>query len=125
MSEQGAEIHRNYLHRKLQLAAAVENYFRTLIADDSVRLRGVDRCLDRFNATVRRLDSDQTGASLSAVDEAHNELCVVDELLHFSDPPFSLVEYEPRLPAGERRIDFCARHERASWFVEVKPSSRS
>jgi hypothetical protein len=40
--------------------------------------------------------------------------------LHFSDPPFSLVEYEPRLPAGERRIDFCARHERASWFVEVK-----
>jgi hypothetical protein len=57
---------------------------------------------------------------LGAVVESQNELCTIEELLRLSRPTFSLIEYEPRLPAGDRRIDLYATGSQARWYVEVK-----
>jgi hypothetical protein len=120
MDERPAGIHSDCLERQLHLVRAVEARFRLLFVTHRERLRGVQRCLDRFRSAVGRLESDPTIASLWAVDESHNELCAVEELLRFDAPAFSSIEYEPRLPAGERRIDLCATAREASWYVEVK-----
>lgn len=121
MSDKPAdEIHPEYLARKLRSAAQVEQHFRVLCSSHSQRLRGLDACLERFCASLDVLRHHATGSAMNALEESHNELCIAEELLLLDDKPFALVEYEPRLPQGDHRIDFRATNERAVWFVEVK-----
>lgn len=118
--ERPAEVHPRYLERKLRVATEAQRHFESLISASRERFTGADRCLERFGVTVAALRHEHTGIALAAVDESHNELCIAEELLLFEQPRFTLVEYEPGLPAGERRIDFRATNDRSVWFVEVK-----
>jgi hypothetical protein len=113
-------LHPAYLERRLQLNRSVEERFRLVFGKHRERLNGIERCLERFCSAARRLESDATTLALWAVDESHNELSAVEELLRFDAPAFSSIRYEPRLPVGERRIDLHATNGEASWYVEVK-----
>ena len=113
-------IHPDCLQDKLRHAELAEQHFVRVLAAHGERLKGARSCLDRFRASVERLGQHPTGAALAAVDECHNELCVLQELLEQEDHPFSVLEYEPPLPNTEQRIDFRATNDIATWFVEVK-----
>ena len=97
------EIHPDCLENKLQQAAATEQHFKHLLSVQALRLSGSESCPGRFRSSVETLRQHPTGAALAAVDECHNELCVLKELLEHQDHPFSLVEYEPALPRGDHR----------------------
>lgn len=64
----------------------------------------------------------ENGRSLvSGVDEAHNELCVVSQLLANAEPLFTLLEYEPALPGCAKSIDFRATTaDGLTLYVDVK-----
>jgi hypothetical protein len=113
-------VHPGYLEDKLRHAEVAEQHFQAVLSSHNRRLKGAESCLNRFRSSVIRLRQHPTGAGLAAVDERHNELCVLQELLDQQDHPFSLVEYEPPLPSSDQRIDFRATNEVATWFVEVK-----
>jgi hypothetical protein len=114
------EIHPEYLERRLHSAAEAAQHFRVLLSTHSARLRGLDACFERFHASLDIVRQNATCSAMYALEESHNELCIAEELLFSGDGQFALVEYEPRLPYGDRRIDFRATKDRAVWFVEVK-----
>jgi hypothetical protein len=113
-------VHPGYLKDKLLHAEVTELHFQGVVSSHIRRLKGAESCLDRFRSSVSRLRQQPNLAALAAVDECHNELCILQELLEQQDHPFSLVEYEPPLPNGDQRIDFRATSDVATWFVEVK-----
>lgn len=90
MSFQQVNVHPDYLQRQLRLAAAIQQYFGQLLEQNQSRTRGLHRCLDRLTSAVARLQSARTVAALSAVQECHNELCVVEELLRSVDPRWTV-----------------------------------
>jgi hypothetical protein len=57
----------------------------------------------------------------SAVDEAHNELCIAAAILRNPNPEFSVLEYEPLLDRCSKSIDFRAKTtDDLTLFVDVK-----
>ena len=64
------------------------------------------------------------GSPLSAISEAHNEMCVARALLLDTKPRLSSVAYEPALPGCAKTIDFCGvSTEGLRVYVDVKTIS--
>ena len=84
------------------------------------RFKGSKRLLQRFTDAIGTVLAN--GLSLfSAVDEAHNELCIASQLLANTDPRFTLLEYEPVLIGCAKAIDFRATTDKGLiLFVDVK-----
>lgn len=97
---------------------AVVKAFSSVFAEATERFLDGERLLQRFSEAV---DSVLRGASFSAVDEAHNELCTARALLLNTKPRFSSIAYEPPLPGCAKSIDFRATYD-PGWaaFVDVK-----
>lgn len=76
--------------------------------------------LERFDEAVATM-LERGRSFISGVDEAHNELCVANRLLANTDPVFSAVEYEPKIPGCAKTIDFRAQLTEGSVvYVDVK-----
>lgn len=92
--------------------------FTAIFANAKDRFSGGERLLRRFNEAV---DAVLKGSSFRAVDEAHNELCVVKALLDNTKPRFSSLAYEPALPGCAKAIDFRAvAADGLTLYVDVK-----
>ena len=80
-------------------------HFGLRFAACGLRFEHGDALLTRYSAAIREVIS-KGRAQFSAVDEAHNEICVADAVL--SDPSVSEAKllYEPSLPNTGKTIDF-------------------
>lgn len=101
-------------------AGAVTDTFGREFAAAKDRFKQGQQLLDRFNAaieTVLRLGR----GHFSAVDEAHNEICIASALLANTGLRFIRLEYEPLLPGCSRSIDFRATADSGQIaYVDVK-----
>jgi hypothetical protein len=78
------------------------------------------RLMDRFTEGVSSVLK-HGFSKFSAVEEAHNELCIAAALLANSTLRFARVEYEPRLDGCSQSIDFRATAEGGpTVYVDVK-----
>jgi hypothetical protein len=76
--------------------------------------------LDRFNAAIDSVLKNGRG-HFSAVDEAHNEICIASALLANTRLRFFWLEYEPPLPGCAKTIDFRATADNGQIvYVDVK-----
>ncbi len=76
--------------------------------------------LQRFAEAVDHVLKNGRGY-FSAVDEAHNELCVASAILVNSTPRIVRLDYEPPLPGCAKSIDFRATAEdETTFYVDVK-----
>jgi hypothetical protein len=98
----------------------VINHFAAEFKEAGDRFQKYQSVLKRFSDTVEKtLETDWS--LFTAVDEAHNELCIASALLNNSDPKFSLVEYEPALPCCKKSIDFrVTTVEGLTFYVDIK-----
>lgn len=76
--------------------------------------------LDRFNAAIDSVLKNGRGY-FSAVDEAHNEICIASALLANTRLRFVRLEYEPPLPGCAKTIDFWATADNGQFaYVDVR-----
>jgi hypothetical protein len=76
--------------------------------------------LDRFNAAIETVLKNGKG-HFSAVDEAHNEICIASALLGNTRLRFIRLEYEPPLRGCAKTIDFRATADTGQIaYVDVK-----
>lgn len=101
-------------------AAEVCDAFRAEFRAAEVRFTGWQPLLLRFTEAVDCvLHSGRR--YFSAVDEAHNELCVASAILGNPNPRIARLEYEPPLPGCAKSIDFGATAEDGVIvYVDVK-----
>lgn len=101
-------------------ATEVRNTFGTEFSAAEDRFARGKATLQRFTDAVDRVIKD--GRSyFSAVDEAHNELCIASAILASSEPRIVRLDYEPDLPGCAKSIDFRAGTEDGtSFYVDVK-----
>lgn len=100
--------------------SAVVAFFSTKFKEDADRFTEGNRLLDRFVASVEEVRKRGRGF-FRAVDEAHNELCIVVALLRNIEPRFVRIRYEPPLPNTDKTIDFCAEIQGGpAVYVDVK-----
>jgi hypothetical protein len=101
-------------------AAEVMQAFGAEFAAASDQFAQGQLLLDRFNAAIDAVFNNGRG-HFSAVDEAHNEICIASALLANSRLRFTILEYEPPLPGCGRTIDFRATADNGQIvFVDVK-----
>jgi hypothetical protein len=100
-------------------AAAVSNAFAaTFRADD--RMPDRQRLMKRFTKAVSAVLK-HGFSKFSAVEDAHNELCIAGALLASENPRFGRLDYEPRLGGSAKSIDFRATTEEGlTVYVDVK-----
>jgi hypothetical protein len=112
MTEDEAAWVRNY-------AEEVSDTFRaTFQADD--RFPDWPRLAQRFSGAVNSVLK-YGFSKFSAVEEAHNEMCVVRALLANENPRLGRLDYEPPLEGCARSIDFRGTGEDGlTLFVDVK-----
>jgi hypothetical protein len=103
-----------------EYAEAVRGTFEGVFDASKPRFKDGRQLLHRFTVAIDDVLKNGRGR-FRAVDEAHNELCTAAAILQNRKPTFSLVEYEPRLPACTKYIDFraCA-DDGATLYVDVK-----
>lgn len=100
-------------------ADEVMEVFRTRFVSASDRFKRYQPLLDRFTLAVNAVNAN--GRSLfSAVDEAHNELCIASAILENQQPQFTCLEYEPSLHCCAKSIDFLATYGDLKVYVDVK-----
>jgi hypothetical protein len=75
-----ARTHPDYAWR-LEEATQADEHFSVLLEGHASRLVAMDRCLVRFRESVEAFRKHQDGRIVAAVEETHNELCIVEELL--------------------------------------------
>lgn len=101
-------------------AAEVKKVFSCEFDAAAAHFSGSERLFQRFIGAISTMLS-KGRALITAVDEAHNELCIASQLLANSDPLFTRLEYEPTLPGCARSIDFRALTDHGlAVFVDVK-----
>jgi hypothetical protein len=101
-------------------AAAVKDAFGPECAAASDRFAQGQLLLDRFNAAIETVLKSGKG-HFSAVDEAHNEICIASALLANTRLRFIRLEYEPPLPGCVKTIDFRATADTGQIaYVDVK-----
>lgn len=88
-------------------AAEVLKIFGKEFGEAADRFKDGQVLLDRFSAAIATVLKNGRG-HFRAVDEAHNELCVVSALLANTKLKFIRLEYEPPLPGCAKTIDFRA-----------------
>ena len=101
-------------------AVAVKDAFAPEFAAASDRFVQGHLLLDRFNAAIETVLKHGKG-HFSAVDEAHNEICIASALLANTRLQFIRLEYEPPLPSSAKTIDFRATADTGQIaYVDVK-----
>ena len=101
-------------------AAEVSRVFSGEFDDGTARFNSSKELIQLFNDAISAMLSNGR-AFITAVDEAHNELCIASQLLANSDPRFTLLEYEPVLTGCASSIDFRATTDHGlTLFVDVK-----
>ena len=101
--------------------AEVMKTFAEVFAAEAGRFPDGHRLLRRFNQVV---DQALAGSRLSAMSEAHNEMCVARALLLNPTPHFSSLAYEPALPGCAKTIDLCGDStEGLRVYMDVKTIS--
>jgi hypothetical protein len=101
-------------------AKEVQDTFATEFGAAEVRFPHWRRPLARFTEAVDHVLKDGR-VYFSAVDEAHNELCVASAILANENPHIARLEYEPPLQDCKKSIDFRATAEDGSlYYVDVK-----
>ncbi|MPY88842.1 MAG: hypothetical protein GEU99_13050 [Luteitalea sp.] len=113
-------VHPDYVRDRLDASAHADEHFSALLEQHASRLVGTGRCLATFRQSVEAFEKYQDTRTLARLEEAHNELCLLEELLAQTNPLFSTIEYEPVLPGCDKRIDFRATNDCVVWFIEVK-----
>ncbi len=104
----------------------LKSHFDTVEATYSQRFKAEKRRFKDWKRLVKRYTQAVTHVlehrtTLSAVDEAHNELSIAYALLQHSNQRFSSICYEPRLPHCAKSIDFRAVvAEEETVFIDVK-----
>lgn len=100
--------------------AEVMTVFTAELRAAADRFLGWQHLIDRFGVAVDSVL--KYGRShFSAVDEAHNELCIASAILSNAVPRIERLDYEPKLIGSERSIDFLATAENSSkLFIDVK-----
>jgi hypothetical protein len=79
-------------------ANEVQEVFNTQFKSASDRFKSSHQLLNRFTSAIHAVKAN--GRSLfSAVDEAHNELCIAYAILENQEPQFACLEHEPQLKA--------------------------
>jgi hypothetical protein len=85
--------------------AEVVKAFAEFFSAEAGRFPQGHRLLQRFTETA---DHALAGSSpLSAMSEAHNEMCVARAMLLNTKPRISSLAYEPAIPGCAKTIDFC------------------
>lgn len=98
----------------------VQQAFELVFDTNDARFKQGPQLLEHFQKAVSDVLEGGRG-NFSAVDEAHNELCIADALLTNADPRFTKLEYEPTLLNSKKSIDFRAESEDGmTVFVDVK-----
>jgi hypothetical protein len=101
-------------------AAEALQTFGQEFAEAADRFKEGQMLLGRFNAAIETVLKNGRGY-FTAVDEAHNELCVASALLANTQLKFIRLEYEPRLPGCAKTIDFRATADDGQIaYVDVK-----
>ena len=101
-------------------AAEVTQTFGAEFAAARDRFKEGQLLLDRFNAAIESVLKNGRG-HFSAVDEAHNEICIASALLANTRLRFVHLEYEPPLPGCAKTIDFRATADNGKIaYVDVK-----
>ncbi len=97
----------------------VRHTFQSVLNADLERFSKGPQIIARFQKTV---DDVLTGrGKFTAVDEAHNELCIAEALLANPLLRFVKIDYEPKLANCKKTIDFRAESEDGLIvFVDVK-----
>jgi len=99
----------------------VHEFFRTRFESSSDRFEAPYPLLKRFTSSVDAVKVKANGRSrFSAVDEAHNELCIASAILENQGPQFNCIKYEPRLSGCPQSIDFLATSSALKVYVDVK-----
>lgn len=100
-------------------ADEVLEVFRTRFERASDRFKTPQLLFDRIASAVTAVKAN--GWSLfSAIDEAHNELCIASALLESKEPEFTCLKYEPPLHGCAKSIDFLATTDDLKVYVDVK-----
>ena len=101
-------------------AAEVKDAFGPEFAAASDRFAQGQLLLDRFNAAIGAVLKNGKG-HFSAVDEAHNEICVASALLSNTRLRFVRLEYEPPLLGCAKTIDLRATADTGQVaYIDVK-----
>jgi hypothetical protein len=101
-------------------AAAVTEAFEGEFNAATDRFNQGQLLLDRFNPAIETVLRNGKG-HFSAVDEAHNEICIASALLANTRLRFIRLEYEPPLPGCAKTIDFRATADTGRLaYVDVK-----
>lgn len=100
-------------------ANKVKCVFSTRFEIASDRFKSSYPLLNRFTSAIDAVKTN--GRSLfSAVDEAHNELCIAYAILENQEPQFYCLEYEPQLNNCAKSIDFLATSDDLKVYIDVK-----
>lgn len=89
-------------------AKNVLDEFGKEFGEQKERFPDFKRPLRRFDAAVQEVQSKCDRNLISGVYEAHNELCIASRLIKWSEPRFTLIEYEPELAGTPKSIDYRA-----------------
>jgi hypothetical protein len=100
-------------------AEEVLNAFDALFKDAEDRFKDSALLLKRFTKAVDAARSNGW-SEFHAVEETHNELCIVDSLLSSTEPAFASLEYEPVLAGCSKSIDFRASSDEVTVYIDVK-----
>ena len=101
-------------------AATVESTFGSLFERNAERFETYHQPVNRFASCVQTV-IDKGIAHFSAIDEAHNELCIAAALLKNENPDFSSIIYEPPLADCPKTIDFKAiASDGRTVYIDVK-----
>jgi len=104
---------------KAHAAGVMQTFWREFDAAKD-RFKEGELLLDRFNGAIDSVLKKGRG-HFSAVDEAHNEICIASALLANTRLRFIRLEYEPPLLSCARTIDFRATaHNGQIVYVDVK-----
>lgn len=102
-------------------------YFRPRFHGYEARFAGGNALMNRFSLAIREVVA-QGRNQFSAVDEAHNEMCVADAVLSDSTTREATLLYEPPLPNTKKTIDFVLREANGRVTLidvkTIKPQSR-
>jgi len=106
---------------------AVLEHFRPRFAAHAAQFTGGDTLLTRYSDAIRQV-TEQGRKLFSAVDEAHNEICVADGILADPSTANAKLLYEPALPNTDKTVDFILEEADGRLTVvdvkTIKPEAR-
>ncbi len=103
-----------------QYETATLEHFRPRFEASAGRFDQFERVLSRLTDALQHVRA-QGRQYFSAVDDAHNEICVADAILSDGSTAHSILQYEPKLPNTDKTIDFAlAEDDGRLTLVDVK-----